>query len=422
MEKILLAYSGGLDTSCMLHWLKQKYNVPIIAYCADVGQPENFSQVVTKAIAGGAEQCIIDDVKDAFVKDYIFPAIKANALYEGVYLLGTSLARPCIASGMITAALKHGCDTIVHGATGKGNDQVRFELAVKALAPELNVIAPWREWEFTGREALIDYAQKHGIAVTATKEKPYSMDENIMHISYEGGILEDPWAEPPKDMFLWTHDPQDAPDTPEYIEIDFECGEPTAINGQKHKPLELIAALNKIAGNHGIGRVDCVENRYIGIKSRGVYETPGVTVLMQAHRALESITLDREVAHLKDGFVVKLSELIYNGYWFAPERSLLQAMVDQSQVTVDGTVKLKLYKGAAMVVGRKAPNSLYDEKISSFENMSAFAPADSGGFINIAGLRLTAWCKNNASIKQTLKSNAKQSVPQKSQESLQAPV
>jgi argininosuccinate synthase len=402
MKKILLAYSGGLDTSCMLQWLKDKYAVPIVAYCADVGQNEDLKLVEQKALAAGVEKCIIEDLKDSFVKDYIFPAVKANALYEGIYLMGTALARPCIASGMVTAALKEGCDTIVHGATGKGNDQVRFELAVKALAPELSVVAPWRNWEFDSRTALIDYAEKNGIPVGATKEKPYSMDANIMHISYEGGILEDPWLEAPQDMFTWTKSPESAPDTAEYVVVDFAAGEPVALNGKKLNPVDLLTELNQIAAGHGVGRVDCVENRYIGIKSRGVYETPGVTVLMAAHRAVESITIDKEVAHLKDSVGQQLSLLIYNGYWFAPERQLLQNLIDQSQLSVTGSVKVKLFKGCASVVGRKAPNSLYDEKVSSFESMNEFLPSDAGGFINISGLRLTAWSKNNASLKKSL--------------------
>lgn len=402
MKKILLAYSGGLDTSCMLQWLKDNYGVPIVAYCADVGQNEELDLVEKKALNAGVEKCIIEDLREAFVNDYIFPAVKANALYEGVYLMGTALARPCIASGMITAALKEGCDTIVHGATGKGNDQVRFELAVKALAPQIKVIAPWRSWQFSSRTELIEYAEQTGIPVSATKEKPYSTDANIMHISHEGGILEDPWLEPPQDMFTWTTNPEDAPETSEYVEVDFEGGAPVSLNGKQLNGVALLTTLNEIAAKHGVGRVDCVENRYIGIKSRGVYESPGVTVLMAAHRALESITLDKEVAHLKESIGQQLSLLIYNGYWFAPERQLLQNLIDQSQSDVTGTVKIKLFKGNAMVVGRKAPNSLYDEKISSFESMSEFLPSDAGGFINISGLRLTAWSNNNASTKKSL--------------------
>lgn len=402
MKKILLAYSGGLDTSCILVWLKEKYNVPIVAYCADVGQDEDFSVVVQKAKAAGVEKCIIDDLKSSFVENFIFPGIKSNAVYETVYLMGTSLARPCIASGMITTALKEGCDTIVHGATGKGNDQVRFELAVKALAPHLKVVAPWREWEFNGREDLFKYAESKNIPLPVTREKPYSMDANLMHISYEGGILEDPWAEPPADIYKWTVNPEDAPDQPEYVTVDFACGVPVAINGQVMKPVELLQTINSIAAKHGVGRVDCVENRYIGIKSRGVYETPGVTVLMQAHKAVESITLDREVSHLKENLAQQLSIQIYNGYWFAPECKLLLKLMDETQTGVTGTAKIKLYKGNSLVVGRKADFSLYDTKLSSFEHMDAFKPSDSGGFINTAGLRLTVWSKNNASLEKTL--------------------
>ncbi len=402
MNRILLAYSGGLDTSCILVWLKEKYKVPVIAYCADVGQDDDFEAVSVKALKAGAQKCIVDDLKQTFVTDYIFPAIKANAIYESVYLLGTSLARPCIASGMITAALKEGCDAIVHGATGKGNDQVRFELAVLALAPQLKIVAPWREWEFDGRESLFQYAEKMGIPLPVTREKPYSMDANLMHISYEGGTLEDPWAPPPDDIYLWTTNPEQAPDDPEFVTIDFVDGEPTAVNGQQMTPVKLLQTINEIAALHGVGRVDCVENRYIGIKSRGVYETPGVTVLNQAHKAVESLTLDREVAHLKESISQQISTLIYNGYWFAPECKLLWKLIEESQIGVTGTVRLKLYKGNVMVVGRKAPVSLYDEKISSFENMSAFHAADAGGFINISGLRLTAWSKKNGSLEKSI--------------------
>lgn len=406
MNKILLAYSGGLDTSCILAWLKEKYKVPVVAYVADVGQQEDFDEIHTKALNTGADECIIDDLKEQFVRDYIFPSIKANALYEAIYPMGTSLARPCIAMGMITAAIKTGCDTIAHGATGKGNDQVRFELAVKALAPQLNIIAPWREWQFDGRNDLFDYAQAHGIPLPITKDKPYSMDANLMHISYEGGILEDPWAEPPENIFLWTVNPEDAPDKPEYITIDFDAGVPVAINGKKMNAVELVDTANALAANHGVGRVDMVENRYIGIKSRGVYETPGVTILMQAHRAVESITLDREVAHLKDELSQKLANLTYNGYWFAPESSVLRTMVEETQKPVTGTARLKLFKGSSIVAGRKAPSSLYDSDISSFEKMSAFNSADAGGFINISGLRLTAWSKKNASFEKSLQTTA----------------
>ncbi|HNB15002.1 MAG TPA: argininosuccinate synthase [Candidatus Obscuribacter sp.] len=402
MKKILLAYSGGLDTSCILTWLKEKYQVPVVAYCANVGQEEDFEQVHAKALKTGAEKCIIDDLKAEFVKDFIFPSIQANAVYETVYLMGTSLARPCIAKGMVETALREGCDFIAHGATGKGNDQVRFELAVKSLAPQLGVIAPWREWQYQSRTDLFDYAEAHGIPLPVTKDKPYSMDANLMHISYEGGILEDPWQEAPEDIYLWTKNPEQAPDKPQFVEIEFEAGVPVAIDGEKLSAVELLEKANEIAAAHGVGRIDLVENRYIGIKSRGVYETPGVTILMQAHQAVESLTLDKEVAHLKQSLVGKIAELTYNGYWFAPEAQLLHNFVKDSQSTVSGTAKIKLYKGSSMVVARKSDYSLYSEKMTSFENMSSFNPADSGGFINISGLRLSTWSQKHASIKKSL--------------------
>ena len=406
MKKILLAYSGGLDTSCILTWLKEKYNVPIIAYCADVGQDEDFEAVNVKALKTGAEKCIIDDLKNEFVKEYIFPSIQANAVYETVYLMGTSLARPCIAKGMVEAALREGCDYIAHGATGKGNDQVRFELTMKALAPQLKVIAPWREWEYSSRTELFDYAEKHGIPLPICKDKPYSMDANLMHISYEGGILEDTWNEAPEDIYLWTTSPESAPDKPEFVTVDFEAGNPVAINGKKLAPVELMKEANDLAAAHGVGRIDIVENRYVGIKCRGVYETPGTTILMQAHKAIESLTLDREVAHLKDSFIGKIADLTYNGYWFAPEAELLRGFIKQSQEHVTGTAKIKLYKGNSMVVARKSPQSLYSESVTSFENMSAFNPADSGGFININGLRLSTWSQKHASFTKSLQPTA----------------
>ncbi|MBA4074023.1 MAG: argininosuccinate synthase [Cyanobacteria bacterium PR.023] len=406
MKKILLAYSGGLDTSCILTWLKEKYNVPVVAYCANVGQEEDFDAVHEKALKTGAEKCIIDDLKAEFVKDFIFPSIQANAVYEAVYLLGTSLARPCIAKGMVEAALREGCDYIAHGATGKGNDQVRFELAVKSLAPQLGVIAPWREWEYQSRTDLFAYAEKHGIPLPITKEKPYSMDANLMHISYEGGILEDPWQEAPENIYLWTKNPEEAPDKPQFVEIEFEQGVPVAIDGEKLGPVELVEKANEIAAAHGVGRIDLVENRFIGIKSRGVYETPGVTILLQAHQAVESLTLDKEVAHLKQSLVSKIAELTYNGFWFAPEAQLLHNFIKESQTCVTGVAKIKLYKGNSMVVARKSEQSLYSEKMTSFENMSSFNPADSGGFININGLRLSAWSQKNASIKKSVHATA----------------
>ncbi len=406
MKKILLAYSGGLDTSCILTWLKEKYNVPVVAYCANVGQEEDFDAVHEKALKTGAEKCIIDDLKAEFVKDFIFPSIQANAVYEAVYLLGTSLARPCIAKGMVEAALREGCDYIAHGATGKGNDQVRFELAVKSLAPQLGVIAPWREWEYQSRTDLFAYAEKHGIPLPITKEKPYSMDANLMHISYEGGILEDPWQQAPENIYLWTKNPEEAPDKAQFVEIEFEQGVPVAIDGEKLGPVELVEKANEIAAAHGVGRIDLVENRFIGIKSRGVYETPGVTILLQAHQAVESLTLDKEVAHLKQSLVSKIAELTYNGFWFAPETQLLHNFIKESQTCVTGVAKIKLYKGNSMVVARKSEQSLYSEKMTSFENMSSFNPADSGGFININGLRLSAWSQKNASIKKSVHATA----------------
>lgn len=406
MKKILLAYSGGLDTSCILTWLKEKYNVPVVAYCANVGQEEDFDAVHEKALKTGAEKCIIDDLKSEFVKDFIFPSIQANAVYEAVYLLGTSLARPCIAQGMVEAALREGCDYIAHGATGKGNDQVRFELAVKSLAPQLGVIAPWREWEYQSRTDLFAYAEKHGIPLPITKEKPYSMDANLMHISYEGGILEDPWQQAPENIYLWTKNPEEAPDQAQFVEIEFAQGVPVAIDGVKLGPVELVEKANEIAAAHGVGRIDLVENRFIGIKSRGVYETPGVTILLQAHQAVESLTLDKEVAHLKQSLVSKIAELTYNGFWFAPETQLLHNFIKDSQTCVSGVAKIKLYKGSSMVVARKSEQSLYSEKMTSFENMSSFNPADSGGFININGLRLSAWSQKNASIKKSVHATA----------------
>jgi argininosuccinate synthase len=406
MKKILLAYSGGLDTSCILTWLKEQYGVPIVAYCADVGQDEDFEAVTAKALKTGAEKCIIDDLKAEFVKNYVFPSIKANATYEAVYLMGTSLARPCIAKGMVEAAMKEGCDAIAHGATGKGNDQVRFELAVKSLAPHISIIAPWREWSFNGRSELFDYAEKHGIPLPMTKEKPYSTDANLMHISYEGGILEDPWAEAPEDICQWTTNPEKAPDKAQYVEITFDQGVPVAIDGKMMEPVELLVAANKLGSTHGVGRIDLVENRYIGIKSRGIYETPGGTILTQAHRAVESLTLDREVAHMKEGFALKIADLTYNGYWFAPEAEILRKMVEETQTYVNGTAKVKLYKGSSQVVGRKSDSSLYKERLSSFEDMSDFAPSDSGGFININGLRLKTWSQTHGSFKKGVQPRA----------------
>jgi argininosuccinate synthase len=388
INKIVLAYSGGLDTSVMLRWLKEEYDCEVVCYCADVGQGEEMDGLEAKALATGASKLYIGDLREEFVRDYVWTAVKANAVYEGVYLLGTSLARPVIAKGQIEIARKEGADAVAHGATGKGNDQVRFELTYYALEPDIKVIAPWREWEFKGRSDLIAYAEEHKIPVTATHDKPYSTDRNLMHISYEGGILEDPWAEAPENIFQLTKSPENAKNQAEYVEISFDKGEPVAINGQPMDPVALLETLNKLGGEHGIGRVDLVENRFVGMKSRGVYETPGVTILLAAHRALESITLDREVMHLRDSLGVKFAESVYYGFWFAPEFELLREMVDATQRKVTGDVRLKLYRGNALTVGRRSPYSLYSEKLATFEADSVYNQRDAEGFIKLNALRL----------------------------------
>ena len=388
LNKIVLAYSGGLDTSVMLHWLKHNYNCEVICYCADVGQGAELSGLEEKAHATGAAKLYIEDLREDFVREYVWTAVKANAVYEGVYLMGTSLARPVIAKRQIEIAQKEGADAEAHGATGKGNDQVRFELTYYALQPDIHVIAPWREWDYKGRLDLIAYAKEHNIPVTATAEKPYSTDANLMHISYEGGILEDPWAEPPENIFQLTVSPENAKSEAEYLEVSFEKGEPVAINGKKLDPVTLLDTLNKVGGAHGIGRVDLVENRFVGMKSRGVYETPGVTILHAAHRALESITIDREVVHLRDSLGVKFAENIYYGFWFAPEFKLMRKLIDETQGNVNGDVRLKLFRGNATVVGRRSPNSLYDEKIATFEADSVYNQRDAEGFIKLNALRL----------------------------------
>lgn len=387
-KKIVLAYSGGLDTSVAIKWLKERYNSKIIAFCADLGQEEDLDEIKNKALKTGASKVYVDDLKEEFVRDYIFPMLRANAVYEGSYLLGTSIARPLIAKRQIEIALEEKAEAVAHGATGKGNDQVRFELSYYALKPDIKVVAPWREWPFDSRRALIEYAKKNGIPVTATKDKPYSIDRNIFHISYEGGILEDPWQEPPSDMYTMILPPEKAPDKAEYIEISYIKGNPVAINNKKYSPAKLLSNLNKIAGNHGIGRIDMVENRYVGIKSRGVYETPGGTILHIAHRALESIVLDREVMHLRDTLLTRYSELIYYGYWFSPERIELQNFIDSIQKNVTGTVRLKLYKGNCYVCGRRSPNSLYSPELATFEEGEVYNQKDAEGFININALRL----------------------------------
>ncbi|GBD25975.1 Argininosuccinate synthase [bacterium HR30] len=387
-KKVVLAYSGGLDTSVILRWLVDRYGCEVIAFCADLGQGEELAPVREKATRTGASKVYVEDLRQEFVRDFVFPMLRANAVYEGGYLLGTSIARPLIAKRQIEIAVAEGADAVAHGATGKGNDQVRFELTYYALRPEIRVIAPWRIWDLNSRSKLIEFAQRHGIPVPVTVEKPYSMDRNLFHVSYEGGILEDPWREPYDDMFLLTVSPERAPDRPEYVEIDYEEGNPVGVNGERLAPAELLARLNEIAGRHGVGRVDIVENRYVGMKSRGVYETPGGTLLHLAHRAVESITLDREVMHLRDSLVPRYAEMVYYGYWFSPERQMLQAMIDEAQKSVTGTARLKLYKGSAWVVGRKAPRSLYRPDIATFEADSVYRQADAEGFIRLNALRL----------------------------------
>jgi argininosuccinate synthase len=392
INKLVLAYSGGLDTSVILRWVKDRFGCEVIAYCADVGQAEETEGLEQKALGSGASKFILADLREEFARDFVFPIMRANAVYEGYYLLGTSIARPVIAKKQVEIALAEGADAVGHGATGKGNDQVRYELTFARLAPELKIIAPWRraDWTFVGRADMIAYAQEKRIPIPVTAEKPYSMDRNLVHISYEGGILEDPWREPYADMFRLTVAPQDAPDQPEYVEIEYERGNPVAINGERLAPAAIIERANTIAGRHGVGRVDMVENRYVGIKSRGVYETPGVTMLMHGHRAVEQLTLDREVMHLRDSLVARYAEMVYNGYWFAPEREALQALIDEAQRDVGGTARLKLYKGGVWIVGRKSPNSLYDPVIASFEEAGGYDQSDAEGFIRLAGTRLRA--------------------------------
>jgi argininosuccinate synthase len=391
-KRVCLSYSGGLDTSVILHWLADRHGCEVVAFTADVGQEEELAGLPEKARATGAVDCVVRDLRDEFVRDYVFPAVRANAVYEGTYLLGTSLARPLIAKHQVEVARAAGCDAVAHGATGKGNDQVRFELAFRALAPELAVIAPWREWELRSRSDCIDYARKHGIPVSATLEKPYSIDRNLMHVSYEGGILEDPWREPDAAMFLLTRDPERAPDEAAELVVGFERGTPVSVDGQRLGPAALLSRLNGIAGLHGVGRVDMVESRFVGLRSRGVYETPGGSVLHAAHRAVESITLDREVMHERDRLAPRFAELIYNGFWFSPEMDFLRAAIDVSQENVTGEARLKLYKGGLRVTGRRSPVSLYSEALSSFEDSApqgAYDPADATGFIRLQGLRLT---------------------------------
>jgi len=388
IKKVVLAYSGGLDTSIILKWLTETYGCEVIAFAADLGQGQELKGLKEKALKTGASKIYIEDLREEFVKDFIFPMLRANAIYEGTYMLGTSIARPLIAKRQIEIARKEGADAVSHGSTGKGNDQVRFELTYLALSPHIKIIAPWRIWDFNSRKALIDYAKKHGIPVPVSQEKPYSSDRNLFHISFEGGILEDPWSEPKEDMFLLSVSPEKAPDKPTYIEIGYVNGDPVSLDGKEMSPATLLDNLNRLGGVNGIGRIDIVENRYVGMKSRGVYETPGGTILHSAHRAMESITMDREVMHFKDSLVTRYAELVYYGYWFAPEREVLQGTVDATQNNVTGSVRLKLYKGNCIVAGRKSPHSLYRPDFATFEEDSVYQQADATGFIRLNALRL----------------------------------
>lgn len=391
--KVVLAYSGGLDTSVILSWLREEYDAEVIAYTADVGQGEEVAEAEEKALATGAIAGVVDDLKETFVSEAVFPAVRAGAVYETEYLLGTSLARPIITQGLVETAREHGADAVAHGATGKGNDQVRFELSTAALAPELRTIAPWREWKLGGRADLIAYAEARGIPVPVTREAPYSMDANLFHISYEGGVLEDPWIGPPEGMFRMTTDPESAPDEPQEMVIGFDEGTPVSIDGNRLGPVELLSRLNEIAGAHGVGRIDIVENRFVGIKSRGVYETPGGTLLHTARRAIESICFDREVLHLRDDLARRYATIVYNGFWFSPERVAIQNTMDEMQRTVTGDARLVLYKGSARTVGRRSPNSLYREDIATFEADEVYRQADAEGFINLNALRIRGYGK-----------------------------
>lgn len=391
INKVVLAYSGGLDTSVIAKWLTETYGCEVVTFTADIGQGEEVEPARAKAEAMGIKEIYIEDLREEFVRDYVNPMFRANALYEGEYLLGTSIARPLIAKRLVEIAHDTGADAISHGATGKGNDQVRFELGAYALSPAIKVIAPWREWDLNSRDKLLDYCAQHNISVEKKRgtKSPYSMDANLLHISYEGDVLEDPAAEPEEGMWLWSVSPESAPDQPTYIELEYERGDIIAVDGKAMSPATVLAHLNKVAGANGIGRADIVENRYVGMKSRGCYETPGGTIMLKAHRAMESLTLDRELAHLKDELMPRYATLVYNGYWFAPERQALQALIDQSQLYVNGKVRLKLYKGNVTVVGRESADSLFDEDIATFEDdAGAYDQADAGGFIKLNALRL----------------------------------
>jgi argininosuccinate synthase len=394
IKKVVLAYSGGLDTSVILQWIKEEYGAEVVTYTADVGQGDEVEEARVKALETGAIEAITEDLRKEFVEDYVFPAFRTSALYEGYYLMGTSLARPVISKGLVQAAIETGADAIAHGATGKGNDQVRFELSAYALKPDIKVIAPWREWDLKGRADCLAYADARGIPTPVTPEMPYSMDANMLHISYEGGVLEDPWEPPPRGMFSMTVDPENAPDEPEYVTIGFEAGNPVSVNGVHLSPVDLLLKLNEIGGRHGIGRVDIVENRFVGMKSRGVYETPGGTLMYHAHRAVESLTLDREVAHLRDELSNRYAEMVYNGFWFAPEREALQHFMDDLQKPVTGEARLKLYKGQAMVNGRRSDtHALYDEATVTFEADDVYNQGDAEGFIRLQSLRLRTFAE-----------------------------
>ncbi|HET9396484.1 MAG TPA: argininosuccinate synthase [Nitrospiraceae bacterium] len=388
IKKVVLAYSGGLDTSVILKWLQETYEAEVVAFCADLGQGEDLQAVKAKAQKLGVKKIYIEDLRETFVREYVFPMLRGNAMYEGSYLLGTSIARPLIARRQAEIAIKEGAEAVAHGATGKGNDQVRFELTYMALAPRLKIIAPWREWQMRSRRELIEYAERHGIPVTATKAKPYSMDLNLFHVSYEGGILEDPWEAPPEEIFQMTVSAEKAPNKPVQVEIDYEAGNPVAVDGKKMTPAALLGHLNKLGGAHGIGRVDLVENRYVGMKSRGVYETPGGTILHVAHRGLESLTMDREVLHFRDSLIPRFADLIYNGYWFSPEREMVQRAIDEAQQDVTGTARVKLYKGSCTLTGRKSKQSLYRLDIATFEEDEVYNQKDAEGFIRLNALRL----------------------------------
>ncbi|MFH0953167.1 MAG: argininosuccinate synthase [Verrucomicrobiota bacterium] len=393
--KIVLAYSGGLDTSVILKWLVETYRAQVIAFAANIGQEEELAGLRQKALKTGASKVYIDDLRQEFARDFIFPMLRAGAVYESGYLLGTSIARPLIAKRMIEIAKENKADAVSHGATGKGNDQVRFEVTAYALKPDIKVIAPWREWSFTSRSDLIAYAKKHGIPVPVTAAKPYSSDRNLLHISFEGGILEDPWKAPPKDMFKLSVAPEDAPNKPEEVTVEFKGGNPVAVNGKKMSPLDIMLALNKLGGKHGVGRADIVENRFVGMKSRGVYETPGGTILHKAREAVEQITMDREVLHLRNSLMPRYAELVYYGFWFAPERIMLQKAMDEAASCVTGTARLKLYKGTCAIAGRKSPQSLYDPKLATFEKEQVYNQKDATGFIKLNALRLRVRAKLN---------------------------